>query len=87
MNEVGALAAAEESRKFAENASLKSMAVKVDITDEANVKDMVQTVVKRFGRIDYSVSSAGVNYSPRMFPIFSMISCWGISRSAISVAP
>lgn len=60
IHEEGALAAAEESKKFAENASFKAIAVKVDITNEASVDGMVQTALKEFCRIDYSVNSAGV---------------------------
>ena len=60
INEEGALAAAEESKKLAENANFKAIAVKVDITDEASVDNMVQSALKEFGRIDYSVNSAGV---------------------------
>lgn len=72
INEEGALAAAEESKKFAKDASFKAIAVKVDITDEASVDNMVQTVLKEFGRIDYSVNSAGVWHPPRVFPVLSM---------------
>ena len=61
MNEEGALAAATESKKFAVHDCFKAVAIKVDITDEASVDNMVQTTVKEFGRIDYSVNSAGVH--------------------------
>lgn len=72
INEEGALAAAEESKKFAENANFKAIAVKVDTTDEASVDNMVQTALEEFGRIDYSVNSAGVCFPPHMFPFLSM---------------
>ena len=72
INEAGALAAAEESKKFAKDASFKAIAVKVDITDEASVDNMVQTALKEFGRIDYSVNSAGVCYGPCMLLVLSM---------------
>lgn len=68
MNEEGALAAAEESKKFAVHDSFKAIAVKVDITDEASVDNMVQTTLDKFGRIDYSVNSAGVMKPFRFFP-------------------
>ena len=64
INEEGALTAAEESKKFAENASFKAITVKVDVTDEASVDSMVQTALREFGRIDYSVNSAGVCQPP-----------------------
>ena len=72
MNEEGALAAAKESKKFAVHGSFKAIAVKVDITDEASVDNMVQTTLKEFGRIDYSVNSAGVENPLRSFPVFGM---------------
>ena len=72
INEEGALAAAEESKKCAKDASFKAIAVKVDITDETSVDNMVQTALKEFGRIDYSVNSAGVCHSPRMFSMLSI---------------
>ena len=72
INEEGALAAAEHSKDFAENANFKAIAVTVDITDEASVDNMVQTALKEFGRIDYSVNSAGVCLPLHMFPFLSM---------------
>ena len=60
INEEGAQAAAKEGSKLATHPSFKAIAVKVDITDEASVDNMVAVVLKEFGRIDYSVNSAGV---------------------------
>lgn len=60
MNEEGALAAATESKKFALYNSFEAIAIKVDITDEASVDNMVQITLNEFGRIDYSVNCAGV---------------------------
>ena len=68
INEEGALAAAEESKKCAENANFKAIAVKVDITDEASVENMVRTTVEEFGRIDYNVNSAGVCHPSSISP-------------------
>lgn len=76
INKEGALAAAEESKKLAKDASFKAIAVKVDITDEASVDNMVQTALKEFGRIDYSVNSAGVCRPSHMFPVLSMTDDW-----------
>jgi NAD(P)-dependent dehydrogenase (short-subunit alcohol dehydrogenase family) len=38
------------------------VAVKVDVSDEASVQSMVDATVKEFGRIDYSINSAGVRF-------------------------
>ncbi|XXH05556.1 hypothetical protein Hte_011988 [Hypoxylon texense] len=60
INEEGAHEAAQESRKYAKHASYKSLAIKVNIVDEESVQTMVDTTVKEFGRIDFSVNSAGM---------------------------
>ena len=62
MNEKGAHDAAEESKKYATNTSFRPLVVKVDITDELEVQNMVDTTIREFGRIDYSVNSAGVSF-------------------------
>ncbi len=38
----------------------RSLAVKVDVTDEAQVKAMVERTVQEFGRLDLVVSNAGI---------------------------
>ncbi|KAI1409268.1 NAD(P)-binding protein [Hypoxylon sp. FL1857] len=60
INEQGAQEAAAECKGLATNAEFRAVVVKVDVTDEASVQNMVETAVKEFGRIDYSVNSAGV---------------------------
>ena len=37
----------------------RTMPVKLDLADEEQVKDMVATVVKRFGKVDILINSAG----------------------------
>ncbi|KAI2629149.1 NAD(P)-binding protein [Hypomontagnella submonticulosa] len=60
LNQQGAQEAAEESQKYATNADFRALAVKVNIADEDSVQNMVDTTVKEFGRIDYSINSAGM---------------------------
>ena len=60
INDEGAQAAAEECDTLATHPNFKATAVKVDITDEASVDNMVAAALEDFGRIDYSVNSAGV---------------------------
>ena len=72
INEEGAQAAAEESSKVAKHSSFKAIAVKVDITDEASVDNMVAAALKEFGRIDYNVNSAGVCHLPHIVHILRM---------------
>lgn len=61
LNEQGAQDAAAESKKYATDVEYQSLVIKVDIADEASVQQMVDQVVKEFGRIDYAVNSAGVS--------------------------
>jgi NAD(P)-dependent dehydrogenase (short-subunit alcohol dehydrogenase family) len=60
INHDGASATIEECQKFSKHPQFRAIAVKVDIVDEDSVESMVQSAVKAFGRIDYSVHSAGV---------------------------
>lgn len=43
----------------------KAFAVQCDVTDEASVQTMVQTVVQRFERIDILVNNAGITIRKR----------------------
>ncbi len=72
IDEEGAQAAAEESSELAQHSSFKAIAVKVDITDEASVDNMVAVTLKEFGRIDYNVNGAGVCHLPHMVHILRM---------------
>lgn len=64
INQEDAQAAAEECRNLATHPSFRATAVKVNITDEASVDNLVAAALKEFGRIDYSVNSAGVRRLP-----------------------
>lgn len=61
LNEQGAQDAAAESKKYSTDAQYQSLVIKVDVADEVLVQQMVDQVVKEFGRIDYAVNSAGVS--------------------------
>ena len=53
--------AATESRAQATNPKFRAIAVEVDVSNEESVDRMVKRVNDEFGRIDYSVHSAGVS--------------------------
>jgi NAD(P)-dependent dehydrogenase (short-subunit alcohol dehydrogenase family) len=55
--------AAEELRGLAEQEKLALHIVEIDITDEASVRQAIETVVATTGRIDVVVNNAGVSYS------------------------
>ena len=60
LNHQEAAAVAEESKRLATNPEYRTLAVHVDVSDEESVKTMVAKTAETFGRIDYSVNSAGV---------------------------
>ena len=56
----------EQCEKISKHPEFRALAIGVDVVDEDSVKSMVQTAMKIFGRIDYSVNSAGVRTSIRV---------------------
>ncbi|KAI1084495.1 oxidoreductase [Whalleya microplaca] len=60
MNETTAKASSEESKKYA-NGDYKTTTFKMNVQDEKSVQDMVDFVVKEFGRLDYAINAAGVD--------------------------
>jgi NAD(P)-dependent dehydrogenase (short-subunit alcohol dehydrogenase family) len=60
LNYNAALQTARESESIAANSNYKALAVIVDVCNPASVTNMVTTAIAMFGRIDYSVNSAGV---------------------------
>ncbi|KAL5341457.1 hypothetical protein BJX70DRAFT_395845 [Aspergillus crustosus] len=55
-----ALSTARESEALALNPAYSCLALAVDFTIAQSVEEMVQAAVWQFGRIDYSVNSAGI---------------------------
>lgn len=60
LNYNAALKAARESELVATHPTYKALVIAVDVTDVASVDRMVKAAVHTFGRIDYSVNSAGL---------------------------
>lgn len=60
INFVSAQAAADSSKALAKNPEYTALALNVDVSDAQSVEAMVAKAVATFGRIDYSVNSAGV---------------------------
>ncbi|EMR63235.1 putative short-chain dehydrogenase reductase family protein [Eutypa lata UCREL1] len=61
MNDETAKASSEESKKYASNKEYQTTIFKMNVQDDKSVQDMVNFVVREFGRIDYAVNSAGVD--------------------------
>jgi len=57
INPVGAVAVAEAIKK---RYGVKAIGVKVDVTKESDVEEMVRRTVEEFGRIDILVANAGI---------------------------
>ncbi len=50
-----------------EAAGGKALALQVDVTDEAQVAEMVRRTVDRFGRLDAAMNNAGISHRPVPF--------------------
>ncbi|KAL4912328.1 hypothetical protein BDW62DRAFT_216451 [Aspergillus aurantiobrunneus] len=50
----------KQCQSYSHDPNFQIVAVEADVSNEASVAEMVQTVVGRFGRIDYCVHAAGV---------------------------
>ncbi|KAH9893883.1 NAD(P)-binding protein [Xylariomycetidae sp. FL2044] len=59
-DEPAAQVAADECVRYALHSGFRAVVVKVDVADAVSVRDMVEVAVREFGRVDYSVNSAGV---------------------------
>ena len=55
-NESGAMKVSEEVKKY----GVKSLTIKCDISNEEDVKEMVNKIVNKFGKIDVLVNNAGI---------------------------
>lgn len=54
-------AVAEETKRVAAHPNYRALALQVDVTNEKAVDEMMQRMVKEFGRIDYALNCAGVS--------------------------
>ncbi|KAK2608439.1 hypothetical protein QQS21_003007 [Conoideocrella luteorostrata] len=61
MNEETARQSSEESKKYASNKDYKTTTFTMNVQDDKSVQDMVDFVVREFGRLDYAVNAAGVD--------------------------
>lgn len=75
-------------------ATRQAMPVYVDVTDQALAREMVQTALKQFGRIDILINNAGivrdaqlVNMSEENFDLVIDINLKGVFNCAQAVAP
>jgi 3-oxoacyl-[acyl-carrier protein] reductase len=61
------LEGAEKTAAEVKAAGRKALAFKVDVTNSAQVNDMVKAVLEQFGKIDILVNNAGVGTQPKPF--------------------
>lgn len=57
INDAGARETAEEIRK---DFGVRTLAIRLDVTDSASVRDAVEATIKAFGALDIGVNNAGV---------------------------
>lgn len=68
MDENTAKASSEKSKTFATNKEYQTTFFKMNVEDAKSVQDMVDFVVKEYGRLDYAVNAAGVSSLKRQLP-------------------
>ncbi|KAJ5106299.1 oxidoreductase [Penicillium angulare] len=61
MNEETAKSSSIESKQFATNTEYQTATFTMNVKDAKGVQDMVDFVVREFGRLDYCVNAAGVD--------------------------
>ncbi|KAF2801086.1 oxidoreductase [Melanomma pulvis-pyrius CBS 109.77] len=61
MDEETARASSEESKNYASSKDYQTTTFKMNVEDDKSVQDMVDFVVKEYGRLDYCVNGAGVD--------------------------
>lgn len=62
INLEAATEAAEESKKLAKHPQYQPLVIKTDVSSQESVDEMIDTVVRKFPRLDYAVNSAGVRH-------------------------
>lgn len=61
INEAGVRKTAEEAKRVASNPDFKVLALFTDVRNYERVENVFNKAVEKFGRIDYSVTTAGVS--------------------------
>ena len=61
IDEKSAQEAAEASQRLATNPEYRSLVVRANVSDPKDVKDLVDTTVREFGRVDYGAICHGVS--------------------------
>ena len=61
IDEKSAHEAAEASQRLATNPAYRSLVVRADVSDSKDVKELVDTTVREFGRVDYGAICHGVS--------------------------
>jgi len=60
-------ASAKATAQQIESTGGQALALAVDVTDEAQVAEMVRRAVERFGRLDAAMNNAGISHRPKPF--------------------
>ena len=54
------LEAKKTEQEIKENYNVKTLLIKADVSDEQEVKEMVETIINEFGKIDILINNAGI---------------------------
>jgi NAD(P)-dependent dehydrogenase (short-subunit alcohol dehydrogenase family) len=67
------VAGAEETVRLIKEAGGEASFVKGDVSDEADVKAMIETCVDRYGRLDCAFNNAGIGPDGRRVPVVDIV--------------
>ena len=65
----------EETVRLIEEAGGEATFVRCDVTRASDVEAMVDTCVKKYGRLDYAFNNAGVGPDGKRFPVVPIVDC------------
>ena len=61
----------EETTQLVKDAGSDSIFVKTDVTNEDDVKALVEKTIKAYGRLDYAVNNAGFDEAEKRHQVIS----------------
>jgi NAD(P)-dependent dehydrogenase (short-subunit alcohol dehydrogenase family) len=69
------LAGCDETAGSIEDAGGEAISVRCDVSKEDEVRAMVETCVKTYGRLDFAFNNAGVGPDGKRIPLYDIVDC------------